>query len=101
MLRKYLSETGWRILEESVLRDGKFLYTVMEVTWQPDYPRLTLGQRYFPPALLENPAKELPEYYNNIVKSLRLAVAHQHDPEKTAALAELEALAERLPWLAS
>ena len=43
MLRQYLSEQGWRITEESVLRDGKFLYTVMEVIWQPEYPRLSLG----------------------------------------------------------
>ena len=39
MLRKYLSDIGWRITEESVLRDGRFLYTVMEVYWEPDYPR--------------------------------------------------------------
>ena len=29
-LRKYLSETGWTIRRENVLRDGRFLYTVME-----------------------------------------------------------------------
>ena len=34
-LRRYLSETGWAICEETVLRDGRFLYTVMEVLWQP------------------------------------------------------------------
>ena len=39
MLRQYLSETGWRIAEETVLRDGRFLYTVMEIWWQPDYPK--------------------------------------------------------------
>ena len=44
VLRRYLSENGWRIAEESVLRDGKFLYTVMEVWYQPDYPRLTVGE---------------------------------------------------------
>ena len=41
LLRRYLSENGWRITEESVLRDGRFLYTVMEVSYEPDYPRLT------------------------------------------------------------
>ena len=61
MLRAYLSDNGWRITEETVLRDGRFLYTVMEVCYQPDYPRLTIGETYFPPALLENPAKELPD----------------------------------------
>ena len=63
LLRRYLSENGWRITEESVLRDGRFLYTVMEVIWQPDYPRLSCGEWYFPPALLENPGEALPEYY--------------------------------------
>lgn len=92
MLRRYLSENGWRITEESVLRDGRFLYTVMEVLWQPDYPMLTVGQWYFPPALLENPAKELPEYFQRLIFSLERAVNGQGehaDPNMIAALAEL------------
>ena len=92
MLRRHLSEKGWRITEETVLRDGKFLYTVMEVYWEPDYPRLTVGEWYFPPALLENPATELPAYYNWVVEGLRIATAHKDDAEKKQALQELEAL---------
>ena len=84
MLRQYLSDTGWRICEESVLRDGRFLYTVMEVTYQPEYPRLTGAQAYFPPALLENPSKELPAYYKWVIDGLSIAAAHQ--PEKQWAL---------------
>lgn len=99
MLRRYLSENGWRLTEESVVRDGRFLYTVMEVVWQPDYPRLSVGQWYFPPALLENPAGELPEYYRWVTDGLRIATAHKEDPEKQQALHELEALAEDLRWL--
>ena len=101
MLRRYLSENGWRLTEESVVRDGRFLYTVMEVVWQPDYPRLTVGQWYFPPALLENPARELPEYYRWVAEGLRIATAHKDDPEKHQALKELEALAAdpALRWL--
>ena len=94
MLRKFLSENGWRIAEETVLRDGRFLYTVMEVIWQPEHPRLTVGQWYFPPALLENPAKELPEYYARTVFRLRRAVnsrGEQADLEMVTALKELEA----------
>ena len=103
-LRRYLSESGWRITEETVLRDGRFLYTVMEVIWQPDHSKLTAGQWYFPPALLENPAKELPAYYGRIIFSLRRAVSgrgEQADPEMVAALRELEALAQcpELRWL--
>ena len=31
LLRRYLSENGWCITEESAVRDGKFIYTAMEV----------------------------------------------------------------------
>lgn len=104
MLRQYLSGQGWRITEESVVRDGRFLYTVMEVIWQPDYPKLTVGQWYFPPALLVNPAKELPEYYQSVVFRLRRAVTGQGekaDPSMVAALQKLEELGNdpALAWL--
>jgi len=95
MLRKYLSKNGWRITEESVLRDGRFLYTVMEVCYQPDYPRLTVGEWYFPPALLENPSREVPAYYQWVVDGLKIATEHQDDAEKRQAL---EALTSD-PWL--
>lgn len=90
-LRRYLSETGWRILEEAVVRDGRFLYTVMEVIWQPGW-NLTPGQWYFPPALLENPSEELPQYYRWVLQHLQIAVDGQGDhadPIKVAALNEL------------
>ena len=93
MLRRYLSENGWRITEETVLRDGKFLYTVMEVCYAPEHPRLTVGQWYFPPALLENPGQELLSYYKWVVDGLKIATEHKDDPEKKQALAELDALA--------
>lgn len=101
MLRKYLSDNGWRITEETVLRDGRFLYTVMEVYYQPDYTKLDVGERYFPPALLENPSVYTVEYYRWVMEGLRIATAHQDDPEKKQALTELTALAEtpELRWL--
>lgn len=97
MLRKYLSAQGWRITEESVLRDGRFLYTVMEVRWEPAYPKLTPAQWYFPPAMLENPGKETAEYYHRVLKKLRLSVEGHGihaDPTETAVLEELSALCE-------
>lgn len=102
-LRKYLSENGWRIFEETVVRDGRFLYTVMEVIYQPGYT-LTPGEWYFPPALLENPAKELPEYYQQTLFRLNRAVVGQKenaDPIMVQALNELIKLAEipELCWL--
>ena len=99
LLRRYLSENGLRIYEESVLRDGKFLYTVMEVGYRPEYPKLTVGEWYFPPALLENPSKDVPAYYQWVTEGLRISTAHQDDPEKKQALTELEALSGELKWL--
>lgn len=99
MLRAYLSENGWRIAEEAVLRDGRFLYTVMQVWYDPAYPRLTEAECHFPPALLENPSKEVPAYYQWVVGGVALAAAHQ--PEKQPLLDALTALAqtEELTWL--
>lgn len=93
-LRRYLSETGFRIYEEAVLRDGRFLYTVMEAGWRPDYPKLTPGEWYFPPALLENPSYEVPAYYRWVLGGLEVSTAHRDDPQKRAVLEELKALAE-------
>ena len=94
MLRQYLSENGWQIFEESALRDGRFLYTIMKAAYRPDSPKLTIGQCYFSPALLANPSADVPAYYKWVVEGLRIATAHQDDTEKKQALAELELLAQ-------
>ena len=96
MLRRYLSETGWCITEETVLRDGRFLYTVMEVLWQPAAPRLTVGQWYFPPALLKNPSAQTAAYYQWVTEGLRIAAAHRPDWENQSALKELQMLQEEM-----
>ena len=96
MLRKYLSQQGWRITEESAVRDGRFIYTAMEVVWQPGYV-LTPGEWFFPPALLENPAQCLPEYFQRTVNTLRKIVegrGEQAEPELVQSLTELDALAK-------
>ena len=93
MLRRYLSENGWKISEESALRDGRFLYTVMAVTYCPQDSQLTPAQCYFSPALLKSPSKDVPAYYKWVVDGLKISTAHQDDPEKKQALAELELLA--------
>ena len=100
-LRKYLSETGWFIREESVLKDGKFLYTVMEVIWLPGM-ELTAGGCHFSPALLKNPGKDLKAFYRWVVGGLRMIVDNQGekaDPFKVEALQELTDLPEALAWL--
>lgn len=94
LLRKYLSESGWHIARETVLRDGKFLYTVMEVRFEAGHS-LSTGECYFPPALLVAPTPETGEYYHYVCEGLRIATAHRDDSEKLAALQELDALKER------
>lgn len=100
-LRRYLGENGWFIREEAVLRDGKFLYTVMEVIYMPGM-ELTPGGCHFPPALLKNPGKDLPVFYRWVVGGLRMIVDNQGekaDPFKAEALLELTNLPEELNWL--
>ena len=100
-LRKYLSENGWLIREETVLRDGKFLYTVMEVVYGPRL-ELTAGGCHFPPALLKNPTPELPAFYRWVVGGLKMIVENQGEkahPFKVQALEELENLPQELNWL--
>lgn len=49
-LRAYLSETGWHIAQELPVRDGKFIYTVIEAI--PGHTSLSPGQHFVSPALL-------------------------------------------------
>ena len=64
LLRRYLSEAGFQIREEQVLRDGRFLYTVMEVCYCPKAPRLTPGQWYIPPVMTEAPDPDFRQYFS-------------------------------------
>ena len=87
LLRRYLSDQGWRISEEAVLRDGRFLYTVMEVTYAPEDPRLTEAECYLSPALRKNPSKDVAAYCTWVIEGVRITAAHNE--EKQQLLAEL------------
>lgn len=101
MLRRWLSEQGWRIMEETVLRDGRFLYTVMAVRWEPEYPRLTPAECWFSPALLENPSQTTADYFHWVIGGLEIAAKHQNDLGKNQILVELKTFSDRpeLAWL--
>ena len=99
LLRKYLYQEGWQIEKELVLKDGKFLYTVMNVVYCPG-EMLTPGQCHFPPALMIEPSPELPAYYRWVIGGLEIAVLNQKDqadPFQAEALKELKSL--NLPCL--
>ena len=103
ILRRYLSESGWKIHRETVIRDGKFLYTVMQVLWQPGIS-LTCGQWYFPPAMQAQPSADAAAYYRWIKNGLVKIVSSRGDnadPTLIKALEELEALEldPALGWL--
>lgn len=92
-LRRYLSDNGWHIEKESVLRDGRFLYTVMAVQWDPAAPRLSAGECYISPALRVSQDPELPEYYRQMCFKLERATKGQGEnakPDMLQALAELK-----------
>ncbi len=98
LLRRYLLENGWMISKETVIRDGRFLYTVMEVTWQPGEREFRAGDAYFPSVLLENSREETSGYYRQVLKKLRVRVAGHAanaDPWEVQALADLETLAQQ------
>ena len=92
LLRSYLSDNGWHIHEEQVLRDGRFLYTVMDVRYDPAAPRLTDGQCHFPPAMLKNPTAETGEYFDRVLFSLNRAVVNAKDAADPLLVAALEEL---------
>lgn len=87
MLRQYLSDEGYAIARELVLRDGRFLYTVMEVIFAPEEPRLTPAQCYLPTFLQGD---EADAYRKWVVGGLKIATQHQNDAEKEEILQELE-----------
>lgn len=92
MLRKYLNENGFYIQRESALKDGRFLYTVMEVVYQQDTP-FTPGQCHFSPALAKEYTEENIAYYHQVIARLERAIAGQKenaDPSIIEALRELK-----------
>lgn len=71
-LRRYLSQEGYHILRETLAQDGKFIYPVMEIVYQPGHA-LTEAQCWLSPALLECGSRLLPAYADRIVGNVRLS----------------------------
>ena len=91
MLRRFLSEQGWHIRRESILRDGRFLYTVMDAHFEPAAP-LTPGEWYIPPCMRQARDELLPEFFEQVTRLLEKSVSGQGenaDPMMRQALSEL------------
>ena len=98
MLRKYLWDNGWDITKECAIKDGRFVYTVMEVCRGGFLPQ-NAGQFYFSPALSANPTPEAKEYLTRTIRGLQLSVTGKGENAKiteTEALKELQNLEETL-----
>ena len=72
-LRKWLSDNGFRIRRETLAKDGKFVYSIMEVVFDPGHP-LTTPETYLSPALLSGGHSLLEEYGNRVLGGLRITV---------------------------
>jgi len=100
-LRRYLSEQGYSIVREDLAKDGKFIYSVMEVAFQASAP-LDFAECYISPALLHCGSRLLPDYYDRLIQGLRLTVqglSHSNDPKLShyqSILEELLKLEDRI-----
>ena len=74
MLRRYLSDNGWHIARETLVKEGKFFYPIMEVIYAPGHI-LTDAQCYITPALLADNSPLLPEFIRWVTDALEVAVA--------------------------
>ncbi len=72
-LRRWLYNTGYRICRETLAKDGKFVYSIMEAAFDPGRS-ITPAQCYLSPQLLECRHPLLPEYYQRVVQGIRLTV---------------------------
>ena len=82
-LRRFLAKNGWIIHRERLVRDGKFLYTVMEAL-AGDPGSLSPGEEYVSRALLEQGGALLPEYLHRCAAGARAAaegIRRSQDPE--------------------
>lgn len=73
-LRQYLYDSGFFIRTETLAKDGKFIYPVMEVIYAPSAP-LSSGGCHISPALLASGSPLLPDFYDRVVSGLKTTVA--------------------------
>lgn len=100
-LRQWLSDEGYHINRETLAQDGKFIYSVMEVVYQPGESS-TPAETYISKALLEDGHPLLPAYYERVKQGIRLTLEgmrrsnSQQLPIFESILSDLEALEEQI-----
>ena len=72
-LRQWLYDEGFRINRETLAKDGKFVYSIMEVVYDPGHP-ITPAETHITPQLLADNHPLLPEYYERVKHGVELTV---------------------------
>ena len=72
-LRKWLYDHGFAIRRETLAKDGKFCYPVMEIVYAPG-ETLSGAEFYITPALRASGSPLLPEFYDRVVGGIRTSV---------------------------
>ncbi len=96
-LRRWLFTHGWRILRETLAKDGKFLYPVMEVVYDP-VEGFDPVDAYVTPQLLRDASPLLPEFLARVRRGVGqslLGLRQSRSPE----LPKLEEIYEKLQKL--
>lgn len=72
-LRQWLYDKGFRINRETLAKDGKFVYSIMEVVFDPGHG-ITPAETYISPQLLADSHPLLPEYYERVRHGVELTI---------------------------
>ena len=100
-LRQWLYDKGFRINRETLAKDGKFVYSIMEVVFDPGHG-ITPAETYITPQLLADNHPLLPEYYDRVMYGMHLTVEGMRRsgsdqlPVYETILSDLEALEEQI-----
>ena len=73
-LRQWLYDEGFRINRETLAKDGKFVYSIMEVVYDPGHG-ITPAETYITKQLLEDNHPLLPEYYERVKSGIELTIS--------------------------
>ena len=69
----WLYDKGFRINRETLAKDGKFVYSIMEVVYDPGHG-ISPAETYITKQLLEDNHPLLPEYYERVKSGVELTI---------------------------
>ena len=72
-LRKFLYENGWHITRETLIKEGKFYYPIMDVIFEPGHS-ITPAECHISPALRSSGSPLLPEFQARVIAGLETTV---------------------------